>query len=172
MLVVGEVALSAVLLVSAGLTIRSFIALQRVDLGFQSDHVLSAGLPLPPKRYPTLEQRNRFARELLERVQNLPGVQAATIGNGGLPFGGPQSTFAIEGEAEAETRRIMLHLVSADYLRTLGIPLRQGRMLTERNAPGDAAKARDLLSQAQNVAAANGYANVERHATQVLARLA
>ena len=136
MLVVAEVALSAVLLVSAGLTIRSFIALQRVDLGFQSDHVLSAGLPLPPKRYPTLEQRNRFARELLERVQNLPGVQAATIGNGGLPFGGPQSTFAIEGEAEAETRRIVLHLVSADYLHTLGIPLREGRMLTEREING------------------------------------
>jgi predicted permease len=131
-LVIAEVALSMVLLVGAGLTIRSFIALQRVDLGFQSDHVLTAGLPLPPRRYTTLDQRNRFARELLERVRNLPGVQAATIGNGGLPFGGPQSTFAIEGDTRSETRRIMLHLVGGDYLRTLGIPLRQGRMLTER----------------------------------------
>jgi putative ABC transport system permease protein len=88
-------------------------------------------LPLPPKRYATWEQRNRFARELLERVKNLPGVQAATIGNGGLPFGGPQSTFALDGQADAETRRITLNLVSADYLSALSIPLRRGRMLTE-----------------------------------------
>ena len=53
---------------------------------------MSIGLPLPPKRYATWEQRNRFARELLERVKSVPGVQAATIGGGGLPFGGPQST--------------------------------------------------------------------------------
>ena len=92
---------------------------------------MSVGLPLPPKRYATLEQRNRFARELLERVKSLPGVQAATIGNGGLPFGGPQSTFALDGQADAETRRINVNLVSADYLNALGIPLRQGRMLSE-----------------------------------------
>ena len=53
-----------------------------------------------------------------------------------MPFGGPHSTVAIEGEAEAETRRIVLHLVSADYLHTLGIPLREGRMLTEREING------------------------------------
>ncbi|HEY6399933.1 MAG TPA: FtsX-like permease family protein, partial [Blastocatellia bacterium] len=59
------------------------------------------------------------------------GVQAATIGNGGLPFGGPQSTFAIDGQADAEARRIIMNLVSADYLSAMSIPLRQGRMLTE-----------------------------------------
>src|SRR5439155_8594684 len=132
LLVVAEVALSVVLLVSAGLTIRSFIALQQVDLGFQPRRVMVVGLPLPPKRYATWDQRNRFARNLLERVKHLPGVQAATIGNGGLPFGGPQSTFAIDGRADSETRRVTLNLVSADYLSTLGIPLRRGRMLTER----------------------------------------
>jgi len=124
--------LSMVLLVSAGLTIRSFIALQQVDLGFQPERVLMVGVPLPPKRYATLEQRNRFAQELVERVKNLPGVQAVTVGNGGMPFGGPQSTFAIDGQSESETRRITLHLVSADYLHALGIPLLRGRMLTER----------------------------------------
>ena len=97
---------------------------------------MAVDLPLAPKRYATWDQRNRFARELLERVRNLPGVLAATIGNGGLPFGGPQSPFAIDGQTDSETRRIMLHLVSADYLRTLGIPLRQGRMLTEREIDG------------------------------------
>ena len=132
LLVVAEVAMSVVLLVSAGLTIRSFIALQQVELGFRPERVVTVSVPLPPKRYATWDQRNRFARELLERVRNVPGVQAATIGNGGLPFGGPQSTFAIDGQADSEERRIVLHLVSADYLRTLAIPLRQGRMLTDR----------------------------------------
>jgi putative ABC transport system permease protein len=131
LLVVVEVALSVVLLVGAAMTIRSFDALQRVDLGFRPEGMMSVGLPLPPKRYATLEQRNRFARELLERVKGLPGVQAATIGNGGLPFGGPQSTFAIDGQADAEARRIIMNLVSADYLSAMSIPLRQGRMLTE-----------------------------------------
>src|SRR5262245_2126200 len=70
-LVVIEVALSVVLLVGAGLTIRSFIALQQVDLGFRPERVMSVGLPLPPQRYATWEQRNRFARELLERVKSL-----------------------------------------------------------------------------------------------------
>jgi putative ABC transport system permease protein len=94
-LVIAEVALAVVLLVSATLTVRSFIALQKVELGFQPEHVMTVGLPLPPKRYATLEQRNRFAHDLLERVKTLPGIAAASIGNGGLPFGGPQSTYHI-----------------------------------------------------------------------------
>jgi len=132
LLVVVEVALSVVLLVGAALTIRSFIALQQVDLGFRPERVMAVGLPLPPNRYSTWEQRNRFAQELLQRAKNLPGVQAATIGAGGLPFGGPQATFAREGQADAETRRITIYAVSADYLSALSIPLRRGRMLTDR----------------------------------------
>jgi predicted permease len=132
LLVVAEVALAVVLLVSAGLTIRSFIALQQVNLGFQPERVLMVGVPLASTRYATLEQRNRFAQELLDRARSLPGVKAAAVGVGGLPFGGPQSAFAIDGQPESETRRITLNLVSADYLRTLGIPLLRGRMLTEQ----------------------------------------
>ncbi|MBS1786906.1 MAG: ABC transporter permease [Acidobacteria bacterium] len=131
-LVVVEVALAVVLLVSASLTIRSFLALQKVELGFQPEHVLGAGIPLPPKRYSTWEQRNRFAHDLLERVRNVPGVVAATIGNGGLPFGGPDTAYAIDGQPNLEARGISMVLAGADYLRTLSIPLRQGRMLTEQ----------------------------------------
>jgi putative ABC transport system permease protein len=129
-LIVAEVALSVVLLVSAGLTIRSFLALQRVDLGFQPEQVVNVGLPLNPRRYATLDERNRFANEIVERIANLPGVASVTIGNGGLPFGGPQSNFTIEGQPESKDR-LMIHAVSADYLRTLGIQLRQGRMFRE-----------------------------------------
>jgi putative ABC transport system permease protein len=131
LLVVAEVAFSVVLLVSAGLTIRSFIALEQVDLGFEPRRVMVVGLPLPPKRYSTWDQRNRFAQNLLDRVKHVPGVQAATIGNGGLPFGGPESTFAIDGQPQPGSHPIMLHLAGADYLRTLGIPLLRGRMFTE-----------------------------------------
>jgi putative ABC transport system permease protein len=132
LLVVVEVALAVVLLVSSSLTIRSFMALQKIDLGFQPDRVLTVGIPLPPKRYATLEQRNRFARDLLERVKHLPGVTATSIGNGGMPFGGLQSNYSIDGQTEPETRRININLVAADYPETLGIALQQGRMLNEQ----------------------------------------
>jgi putative ABC transport system permease protein len=132
LLVVVEVALSVVLLVSAAMTIRSFIALQQVDLGFRPERVMTVDLPLPPRRYSTWEQRNRFAQDLLGRVRNIPGVQSATIGNGGMPFGGPRTAFTLEGRDNAESRRIIMYLGGADYLSTLNIPLKQGRMPTER----------------------------------------
>jgi putative ABC transport system permease protein len=131
-LVIAEVALSVILLVGASLTIRGFANLQKVDLGFQANRVLMVGLPLPPKRYPTYEKRIAFTQAVLDRVQTIPGVEAAAIGNGGLPFGGPQSPFSIEGHPQSEARRIMIGLVSAGYAETLGIPLRAGRALSEQ----------------------------------------
>jgi putative ABC transport system permease protein len=125
LLVVLEVALSVVLLVSAALTMRTFFVLQNVDSGVRSDRVLMVGVPLPPTKYATLDQRNRFAQELLERIVNLPGVEAATIGH---PFGGPQSSYTITGQIPDESKRISINLVGADHLRTFGIPLLRGRM--------------------------------------------
>ena len=124
-LVVVEVALSVVLLVSAGLTMRTFFVLQHVDAGINPDRVLVVGVPLPPAKYSTLESRNRFAQDLLDRVGNLPGVEAASIGH---PFGGPQSSFTIAGQIADESRRIAINLVGANHLRTFGIALRGGRM--------------------------------------------
>jgi predicted permease len=129
-LVVIEVALAVVLLVGASLIARSFIALHRVDPGFRPGRVLIVSLPLPPKRYATIEARNNFAREVLARVHRLPGVEAATIGNGGMPFYGTQSTYSVEGQARAEESRLALSLIGADYLRTMGIALRSGRELS------------------------------------------
>jgi putative ABC transport system permease protein len=125
LLVVIEVALSVVLLVSAGLTVRTFFVIQNLDAGVQVDRVLIVGVPLPPAKYTTLEQRNRFAEELLERVGNLPGVEAATLG---VPFGGPQSPLTIPGQPADDSRRIMINLAGANHLRTFGIALRRGRM--------------------------------------------
>jgi putative ABC transport system permease protein len=125
LLVVVEVALSVVLLVSAGLTARTFFVLQNMDAGITADRVLIFGVPLPPAKYATLEQRNLFALELLDRVAALPGVEAATFG---LPFGGPQSPSTIIGQAADDSKRIAINLAGADHLRTFGIPLRGGRM--------------------------------------------
>jgi putative ABC transport system permease protein len=125
LLVVVEVALSVVLLVSAGLTARTFFILQNTDPGFTAARVLMMGVPLPPDKYATLEQRNRFTEELLNRVSALPGVEAATIG---FPTGSAQWPFTIVGRAPDESKRIGVALVGADHLRMYGIALRAGRM--------------------------------------------
>jgi predicted permease len=125
LLVVIEVALAVVLLVGSALTMRTFVALQSMDGGIKADHVLAVGVPLPPAKYATLDQRNAFAQQLLERVTALPGVEAATFG---LPFGGPSSTVVIPGSALDPSVRLMVNLAGADHLRVFGIPLRAGRM--------------------------------------------
>jgi putative ABC transport system permease protein len=130
-LVVTEVALSVMLLVSAGMTIRAFVAVQQVELGFEPEHVVVANLILPPNRYDSPEKLNRFTTDLLASVQALPGVLSASIGNGALPFGGLIARYAIDGVAAAPDRRVLVQLASAGYLRTLGIPLREGRSFTE-----------------------------------------
>jgi len=130
-LVVAEVALSVVLLVSAALTVRSFLALQQVDPGFRAEHVITVDLTLPSTRYATLSQRNQFGEELLERVHHLPGVQAAELGNGGLPFGGAESPYSINGQPGSESQPIIVNLVGVEYLKTMGVALLRGRMFDQ-----------------------------------------
>lgn len=129
-LVVAEVALSVVLLVGAGLTVRGFLSLQSADPGFRTDGLLMVGVQLPASRYSTWDQRVAFTQSLLERASAIPGAQAAAIGNGGLPFGGPRSPFAIEGQPQPGSNPIIVGLISADYPRAMGIPLMGGRALT------------------------------------------
>jgi putative ABC transport system permease protein len=129
-LVVAEIALSVVLLMGASLTVRGFLNLQTIDPGFHTDHVLMLGTPLPPKRYATYQQRIAFADRLLDETSHLPGVLTASIGTGGLPYFGPRSAYAIEGRPRNATDPILFAMISADYPRTLGIPLRAGRGLT------------------------------------------
>jgi putative ABC transport system permease protein len=130
-LVVVEIALSVILLTGASLTIRSFIELLRTDPGFQPEKTLTVRVNLQPDRYPTLEQRNAFDQNLLERVSNLPGVQAAAIGNGGMPYSGWESPYTLEGQPRVDGRKVVISLVSSNYLRTLGIPLKRGRNFTD-----------------------------------------
>jgi len=124
-LVVIEVALSVVLLAGAALTVRTFLVLQNTDWGVDPHRVLVVGVPLLPAKYDTLEKRNRFIGELVERVGALPGVEAVAIG---LPFFGAQSPFAIVGQTRDDSKRIAVNLASADHLRAFAVPLRGGRM--------------------------------------------
>jgi putative ABC transport system permease protein len=124
-LVIVEVMLSVVLLVSAGLTARTFLVLQNTDPGVDQERVLLMGVPLPAAKYSTLDQRNRFGQALLERVSALPGVEAASFG---APFGGPQSTVTAPGQDPDDSRRVTINLVGDAHLRTYGIALLAGRM--------------------------------------------
>ena len=131
-LVIAEVAIAVTLLAGAAVTLRSFNALQNVELGFRPQQVMTLQLPLPPARYSTADARNRFAQDVVSRVRRLPGVEAVAIGNGGLPFGGPQSAYTLIGQPRSDAH-IRMHLTNEDYVRVLGMPLRSGRMLSERD---------------------------------------
>lgn len=113
----------------ASLTVRGFLKLQSMDAGFRPDGVLVVGLPMSPVRYATYDQRVAFSQRVLEAMSSVPEVQSAAIGNGGLPFGGPQSSYSIGGQPKDDSRNIMLGLISSDYPQTMGIPLRAGREL-------------------------------------------
>jgi predicted permease len=138
-LVVAQVALSLVLLVGAGLMIRSFARLNRVDPGFDAGHVFTAKIGLPGSRYGEPAQEAAFARALMERVRAVPGVQAASL-TMYLPFDCPCSrdSYWIAGRPvprpEDQTGMSVL-AVDPDYFRTLGIPVLRGRPFTDADGP-------------------------------------
>ncbi|MBD0327421.1 MAG: ABC transporter permease, partial [Pyrinomonadaceae bacterium] len=142
-LVVSEIAISLMLLVGAGLLIKSFERLRQVDPGFNPERVVSMGLALPDTKYKTPEQQSQFFQQLLARVGELPGVEAAGIVDP-LPLSNNmwQNIFTIEGHPPLALGDRLIagaRVASADYMRTMEIPLVRGRMLTERDN-GDAPK--------------------------------
>jgi putative ABC transport system permease protein len=130
-LVVGEVALSIVLLAGAGLMMRSFFALEHVDLGFNPQNILWARLVFPPGRYKTAEQNKMFFQQVLTGVTAVPGVVAATEAVTLPPFGGPESEVVVPGKTHSERWISILELCSEGWFRTVGLPLVRGRLLSE-----------------------------------------
>jgi len=130
-LVVVEVALSLMLLVGAGLLMRSFIALQRVDLGLNPDNILVARLPLPRGQYETAASKHQFFRTVLARLHALPGVVAVTETTTLPPYGGITSDIEIPGKTHGDRWESMVQLVSEGYFPTLGLRLLRGRVLSE-----------------------------------------
>ncbi len=139
-LVVGEVALTLVLLIAAGLLLRSFVRLQGVRPGFEPNGVMTAVLSLPSVKYPAERQRALFFEQLMERVHVLPGVAAAAAVYP-LPLSGEGFVlqFEVEGRprpAPTEVPRADIMVITPGYLRAMTIPLLAGRALTAQDRIG------------------------------------
>ena len=133
-LVVAEVAMAIVLLVSAGLLMKSLTKLLKVDPGFSVAHLLTFDTSLPKQNYPDDPRQVEFERNLRARLQTLPGVKSvATVSD--LPLGnaGGTSRFVLAGHARnpAEEYEANSRGISPNYFETMGIPLRQGRVFNE-----------------------------------------
>jgi predicted permease len=123
-LVVSEVALALVLLTGAGLLIRSFIELTGVDIGFNPSHAVRMSISLPPYRYVSATQQALFYRDLLDRVEHIPGVTAAgALSNTGVFFL-PQG---MAPPAPGQEPTSDFDYITPDYFRAMGIPLIKGR---------------------------------------------
>ncbi|HEY1339344.1 MAG TPA: ABC transporter permease, partial [Bryobacteraceae bacterium] len=128
-LTVAEVALSMVLLIGAGLLLKSFVLIMGVDLGFQPDRVLAMNVGLPDLRYKTADDRLRFFEQLEERVRALPGVQAVAFANR-MPLRGGWGTGIRLDSAPTVSLTLDVQAVNSGYFETLGISLVHGRLLT------------------------------------------
>ncbi len=139
-LVVTEVALAFMLLTGAGLLLRSFQRLTAVDAGFDTTNVLTMGLPTAVKQYPDSAQLNRYYREILARVEILPGVREAAFTDAlpleGWSYGMPYLVAGRPFVDRANRKGCFFKTVSPGYFHTLGIKLRQGRALAEQDAKG------------------------------------
>jgi putative ABC transport system permease protein len=135
-LVVGQTALAMMLLTGAGLMLRSFVRLQRVNAGFSARDMLTMVLSLPASRYTNDTQRAAFYQQLIQRIQSLPGVQSVGA-TSQLPLSGDMGNtkFEIVGRPviPGEMNTTDFVLVTPDYFRAMQIPLRAGRLFTEQD---------------------------------------
>jgi putative ABC transport system permease protein len=139
LLVVAEVALSFVLLIGAGLLIRSFLELQKFDLGFNPDRILTMQLQLAGTKYRERPRVAEFYKDLLQRVSSIPGVQSAGAAtNIFLPKITGSSNFSIEGRPDlppSERIEVPIDVVTPNYFQVMGIPLLKGRFFNDSDTP-------------------------------------
>ncbi len=147
-LVIGEVALSIVLLMGAGLMLRTLFALTHVNPGFNTSNVLVTELSLPSGRQWTGGEKKLFFESVLRSVTALPGVASAAVTASLPPYGGPGSDVEIAGQTRSERWSTQMDLCSDGYLRTVGIRLLRGRLPSET----DIASARRLVVVDENLA--------------------
>jgi putative ABC transport system permease protein len=133
--VTAEFALALLLLVGAGLLIRSFSKLLQTNPGFRPDHVLTMSVPLPDEAYPKAAQIRQFYQGIQQRIVNLPGVRSVGIVND-LPLNGV-ATVAMEIEGQQGSMpSVSLTWVLGNYFTTMGIPLLKGRLFTPEDRAG------------------------------------
>jgi putative ABC transport system permease protein len=136
-LVVTEVSLAVVLLVSAGLLLRSMQRLLTVDPGFDASHLLTMQVQESGHRYDSDAARLQFFQQALDRIRSLPGVASAGLTTL-LPLSGDQDVYGIEFEKDNTPHgdAAFRYAVSPGYIETMHIPLRRGRLLNERDTTG------------------------------------
>jgi putative ABC transport system permease protein len=133
-LIASQIAIATVVVSAASLSLTSLVHAQRVDLGFEPGHVLTARVQLPWTRYPGAAARQQFFDRLLERVRALPGVTGAAAGSSVLLDRLPSSSnFTIEGRAETIQQPLTFDIITPDFFRVLQIPLLRGRLFSDRD---------------------------------------
>ena len=137
-LVTAQIAISLILLTGAGLLLRSLDNLQRVPMGFESQHAITASFVLGRQRYSRDVEQLALFRELEQRLLTLPGVSAAALSDSIPPFGGtrgrPLSTIEVEGRPrlpEGTGGMVAWRYITPGYFAALGIPMRRGRPFTQ-----------------------------------------
>jgi putative ABC transport system permease protein len=149
-LVAAEVALAMVLLVGAGLLLRSFSRLAAVNPGFDASNTVTLAFSLPRARYPDSASILRFESELRRRAAQVPGVASVALA-GGLPLlGAPESSATVDGEPAPEPGKVPqadVYVVTPEYLRTMRIPLLSGRFFEEGDRGRDLAVIDDSLAR-------------------------
>jgi putative ABC transport system permease protein len=137
LLVIGEVAVSFVLLIGAGLLINSFFHLRNLDPGFRSDHLLTMKVNLSEVKYPDRERRAGFFDEVMRRVRELPGGQSVAVaGNLPLTYNGDSMSISVEGVPDpppGQQPDVIYRAIGPGYFATMGIPIVRGRDFTDQD---------------------------------------
>ncbi len=131
-LVVSQIAIATIVVSAASLSLASLVHAQRVDLGFEPGHVLTARVQLPPTKYPEAAARQQFFDRLLERARALPGVTGAAAGSSVLGRSS-SSSFRIEGRPERIQQPLTFDIITPDFFRVLQVPLLRGRFFSDRD---------------------------------------
>ena len=148
LIVVSEIAISLILMIGAGLLVKSIIRLQGQQTGFSEDHLLKAHLFLPDVRYPDSPKRAEFCDRLVERLRAVPGIRQATVATAYPPSNRWTQNFTIEGRPASPQQSLPVArfiLTDANYLQTLRIPLLRGRDFND--ADRDSAPPAALVNQ-------------------------
>ena len=133
-LVVSQISIATIVVSAASLSLTSVVQAQRVDLGFEPDHVLTARLELPRTKYPEAAARQQFFDRFLERARALPGVTGAAAASSILGGSG-SSSFSIEGRPEMIDQPLRFDIITPDFFRVLQVPLLRGRSFSDRDGP-------------------------------------
>ena len=137
-LTIAEIALSLVMLVAAGLMMRSFVRLQNVDYGFDATNILSIEPSLSESRYGSKQQQADFLRAVIDRIRQLPQVEAAEFTTGIPPrLGAALGQFEVEGQNPQSAPYFPTVDTGSDYFKVTKIPLREGHLFSDADSsPG------------------------------------